>query len=233
MAYYTHEEPRAQASADQAFLTKVYGWMFLGLAMTAVVAWSTNAIPALRDMVTKNPPIFFGLLIAEVLLVVAISAGINKMSASVATALFGLYAAINGLTLSFLFMIYTPGSITAAFVTTSATFGAISLYGFVTKRDLSKIGSLCMMALFGIIIASIVNFFMDSRALDQIITYAGVLIFVGLTAYDTQKIKNMAAQAGNYDGETMQKAAVIGALHLYLDFINLLIFILRIMGRRR
>ena len=172
------------------------------------------------------------LIILELGLVIGISAGINKLSSTAASGLFFLYSALNGVTLSLVFLVYTQESITTTFLITAGTFGAMSFYGFVTKKDLTSIGNLAFMALIGIIIASIVNMFFASSMLYTIISYGGVLIFVALTAYDTQKLKKMGQklEAGS---ETERKTAILGALRLYLDFINLFLFLLRIFGRRR
>jgi FtsH-binding integral membrane protein len=183
------------------------------------------------SQVFRGPALII-LFIAQIALVVAISAAIRKINATVATGMFLLYSALNGLLLSVIFVVYTHASIAGAFVVTAGMFAAMSLYGFVTKTDLSRFGPLLFMALIGLIIASVVNIFWASSTLYWIVTYAGVLIFVGLTAYDTQKLKMIAVQTAN-DPAMAARLSVYGALTLYLDFINLFLFMLRIMGNRR
>lgn len=209
----------------------VYMWMTLALGVTGVVSLAVANSEQLMRMVLGNSAIFWVLLIAEIGLVFYISARIMKISFATATTLFMLYAVLNGLTLSVLFAVYTKASIASAFFVTAGTFGAMSLYGYVTKRDLSSLGNILFMALIGLIIATVVNLFFFSETMYWIITYAGVLIFVGLTIYDTQKIKRMLY--GMEINETSQKLALLGALTLYLDFINLFLYILRILGDRR
>jgi uncharacterized protein len=219
------------------FVRSVYNWMFIGLALTGFIAYyisKDGTDGAIYHMIVANRIIFFALIIAELGLVFSISGLINRMSASTATGLFVLYSALNGATLSLIFLVYTPGSIAGAFFACSATFLACSIYGWTTKRDLTSMGSFFMMGLFGIIIASLVNLFMKSSALSMIISYIGVLVFVGLTAYDTQKLKNMAStQPDGLDGAVIRKGAILGALSLYLDFINLFLMLLNIFGQRR
>jgi FtsH-binding integral membrane protein len=181
-----------------------------------------------------NQLIFFGLILAELGLVVYLSARVQKIEASTATGLFVLYAALNGLTLSFIFLAYTGASIASTFFICAGTFVACSVYGMVTKRDLTSIGGFMMMGLIGIIIASVVNMFIQSSAMNMIISYVGVIVFVGLTAYDTQKLKHMAlTQPAGLDAGVIRKGAIIGALSLYLDFINLFLMMLRIFGTSR
>jgi hypothetical protein len=219
-------------SSERAFIAGVYGWMCFGLVVTAVVALMVAFSEDLRRMILGQPKVIMGLIIGELVLVMALSWLIGRISSTVATVLFTLYAAMNGLTLSAVFVIYTLGSVATVFFVTAGTFGAMSVYGFTTKRDLTSIGNLCFMALIGLIIASVVNIFMRSPVVYWVTTYAGVLIFVGLTAYDTQRIKRIGAEvdAASEDG---RKLAVMGALALYLDFINLFLRLLRIFGRRR
>lgn len=226
-----YSEATQVEAAQRAAITKVFGWMTAALAITAIVAMVTTVVAPLRNMVFGTPFVFYGLLIAEVALVWGVSASINRISASTATALFVLYSAINGLTMSFIFILYTATSIYSTFFVTAGTFGAMCAYGIVTRRDLTSLGSICFMLLIGLILASIVNIFWANSSLYWIITYGGVIIFVGLTAYDAQKIKLMAANA--MTPELAQKVAIMGALALYLDFINLFLYLLRILGRRR
>lgn len=218
-------------AAQQDFITKVYGWMSLALVITGITAYLTATSQAVLEFIFGIPYMFMGLLIGEVLLVIGLSAMINKMSATTATFLFVLYSVVNGLTLSVIFLVYTQGSISLTFFVTALTFGVMSAYGYFTKKDLTSWGSLLMMALVGLVIASIFNLFMKNEILYWITTYAGILIFVGLTAYDTQKIKNMNMIGA--DGETSRKGAIMGALTLYLDFINLFLLLLRLLGRRK
>lgn len=216
---------------QQEFITKVYSWMFAALVITGAIAYLTSTSAQIMSFVFETSYVFTGLLIGEVLLVIGLSALINKVSSSVAILLFIIYAAVNGLTMSVIFMVYTQSSIATTFFITAATFGAMSLYGYYTKKDLTSWGNLLFMALIGLIIASVVNLFLKNEMLYWIISYAGVLIFVGLTAYDTQKLKNL--NMTNADSETVQKTAIMGALTLYLDFINLFLYLLRLLGRRK
>lgn len=216
---------------QQDFITKVYGWMSLALVITGIIAYLTATSQAILNFVFGIPYMFLGLLIGEVLLVIGLSAMINKMSATTATFIFILYSVINGLTLSVIFLVYTQGSIALTFFVTALTFGCMSAYGYFTKKDLTSWGNLLLMALVGLVIASVANLFMKSEMLYWITTYAGILIFVGLTAYDTQKIKNMNMIGA--DGETARKGAIMGALTLYLDFINLFLLLLRLLGRKK
>ena len=222
---------RARAE-EQRFIVKVYGWMSLGLAITALVAVVTASYPALLKLIVANRWVFYGLLIAQLILVGALAGWVSKMSAGVASFIFVAYAALNGLTFSIIFLVFTVASIATTFIITAGTFGLMSAYGYFTKRDLTSIGNLCFMALLGLIVASIVNLFWTNSTFYWITTYAGVLIFVGLTAYDTQKIKQMNV-LGNEGTDEDRKEAIVGALALYLDFINLFLLLLRIFGRRR
>lgn len=214
------------------FLRNVYGWMAAALALTGFVALAVTRMPGLQRAIFGNPVIFFGLIIGEVVLVMVLAARVQRMSAATATAVFIGYSALNGLTLSMVFLAYTSASVAQAFFVTAGVFGVMTIYGFVTKTDLSRLGNILGMALIGFIIATVVNIFLRSEGLYWIITYAGVLIFTGLVAYDTQQIKKMAL-AGAGDDESGQKLAIMGALKLYLDFINLFLLLLRILGRQR
>ena len=216
------------------FIRSVYNWMAIGLALTGVVAFYVANTPAIRNVIFGNQILFFGLIIAELALVFILSARIHKMQASTGTALFLLYSGLNGATLSFIFLIYTSSSITSTFFICAATFIACSIYGWTTKRDLTSLGGFMFMGLIGIIIASLVNLFLRSSAMSMIISYIGVFVFIGLTAYDTQYIKNMAvSQPEGLEAGVMRKGAIMGALKLYLDFINLFLMLLRILGNRR
>jgi len=216
-----------------SFIRSVYNWMAIGLGITGFVAYYVANTESLRQLIFGNKILFFGLIIAEFGLVIAISARIQKMQASTATALFVLYSALNGATLSLIFLIYTASSITSTFFICAGTFVACSIYGWTTKRDLTSVGGFMAMGLIGIIIASVVNIFLRSSAMHMIISYIGVIVFVGLTAYDTQHLKNMAAtQPDGLEAGVVRKGAILGALKLYLDFINLFLMLLRIFGNR-
>lgn len=218
--------------AEQRFVTKVYGWMCLALVITALVAWYTVSTQAIIQAIFTNQFLFFGLIIGELILVGYLALAINKMNATTATLVFIGYSALNGLTLSLIFLMFTAESLASTFIITAATFGAMSFYGYVTKKDLTSWGNLLFMGLIGIIIASVVNIFLKSTALYWITTYIGIAVFVGLTAYDTQKIKQMGTAVAE-GTEAERKGAIIGALRLYLDFINLFLLLLRLFGRRR
>jgi FtsH-binding integral membrane protein len=226
------EKQLAMSTAFPTLLRKVYVWMTLALVITGVTAYGVATSPGLMMTIATNKILLWGLLIAELALVFGVSAAINRLSLTTATLMFVLYSVINGVTLSFLFAIYTASSIANVFLITAGTFAAMAVLGYVTKTDLSSLGKILMMALIGMIIATLVNvFFVKSSGFDLIISYVGVLIFVGLTAYDSQKIKNMLMTAEDA-GEGYQKLALLGALTLYLDFINLFIYLLRILGKR-
>jgi FtsH-binding integral membrane protein len=226
-------ERELEASAAlPVLMRKVYVWMTLALVITGFTAYAVAATPNLQQLVFANTWVLWGLIIAEVGLVIAINAAINKLSLAMATLLFILYSVINGATLSVIFVAYSIGTISKVFFITAGTFAVMAFIGYVTKTDLSKMGKILFMALIGIIIATVVNIFVKSSGLDMILSYVGVLVFVGLTAYDTQKIKQMLWQAGNVS-ENSQKVALLGALSLYLDFINLFLYLVRLLGRRK
>ncbi len=216
------------------YIRSVYNWMAIGLAVTGFLAWFVAGNEGMRNFVFGNRMVFWVILLAELGLVFAIAGAVNRMSAGTATALFVIYSALNGVTLSFIFLVYDIGSIGRTFFICAGTFVACSVYGWTTKRDLTSFGGFLLMGLFGIIIASVVNIFFKSDALTMGISYIGVFIFVGLTAYDTQKIKNMAlTQPDGVDGSVIRKGAILGALSLYLDFVNLFLMLLRIFGSAR
>ncbi len=216
------------------FVRSVYNWMGIGLALTGLIALYVSTNETVSGLILGNRIIFFGLIIAELALVFSISGMVHKMRAGTATGLFVLYASLNGLTLSFIFLAYTQASIVRTFFVCSGTFLACSIYGWKTRRDLTSWGGFLTMGLIGIIIASLVNLFIRSNAMTMIISYIGVLVFVGLTAYDTQKLKQMAvSQPAGLDGATIRKGAILGALSLYLDFINLFLLLLHIFGEGR
>ena len=222
----------AMSTAFPALMRKVFVWMTLALAITGLTAYGVATSPALLSLIFSSKVTFFGLIIAEFALVFAISGAINRLSLSTATMLFILYSVINGATLSSIFFAFSVATIGKVFFITAGTFGAMALVGYTTKTDLTSMGKLLFMALLGIIIASVVNMFVASSGLDLILSYVGVLVFVGLTAYDTQKIKQLCQSAPDA-GESAQKLALIGALSLYLDFINLFLYLLRIFGNNR
>ena len=227
----TREQELSMSAAFPALMRKVYVWMTLALVITGVTAYGVATSPGLLTAIATNSILFWGLIIAEFGLVVAISSAINRLSLTTATLLFVLYSVINGATLSFIFVLYTMSSIASVFFITAGTFAVMAVIGYTTKKDLTSMGKILFMALIGIIIATIVNIFLKSTGLQMIVSYLGVLIFVGLTAYDSQKIKQMLLMAPDA-GEGAQKIALLGALSLYLDFVNLFIYLLRIFGRR-
>ena len=202
-------QPRAGL---QTYMAQVYGWMTVGLLLTAFVAWYAANSAAVMELLFTNRVFLIGLIIAQLALVIVLSAMIQKLSAGVTTMLFMLYSALTGLTLSSIFIVYTAASIASTFVVTAGMFGAMSLYGYTTKRDLSGFGNMLFM---------------------WAVTYIGVIVFVGLTAYDTQKLKNMGEQIDTRDTSNLRKYSILGALTLYLDFINLFLMLLRIFGNRR
>ena len=225
-------DARAQVQVN-SFIRSVYNWMAIGLGLTGFIAFYVSNSETMRQLIFGNSLLFFGLIAAELGMVFYLSARVQKIQASTATALFVLYAALNGVTLSFIFIAYTTASITSTLFVCAATFVACSIFGFTTKRDLTSLGSFMFMGLIGIIIASLVNLFIQSSALTTIVSYIGVLVFVGLTAYDTQKLKNMAmTQPADLQAGVVRKGAIMGALSLYLDFINLFLMLLYIMGGR-
>ena len=227
-----HDRELSLSAAFPVLMRKVYVWMTLALVLTGVTAYGVATSPGIMMAIATNKILFFGLIIAEFALVFGVSAAINRLSLATAALVFVAYSVINGALLSFLFLAYTMSSITSVFFITAGTFAAMAFFGYTTKKDLTSIGKMLFMALIGIIIATVVNMFVGSTGLEMIISYVGVLIFVGLTAYDSQKIKEMLAVAGD-QGEAGQKLALLGALTLYLDFINLFIYLLRIFGQRR
>lgn len=229
---YSREQQLEAAAAFPVLMRKVYLWMTFALIITALTAYYVATSETLLMAILTNNALFWGLIIVEFALVFGISAAINKISLTMATLLFVLYSAVNGATLSFILMLYTASSVVSVFLITAGTFAAMAAYGYFTKTDLMSWGKYLVMALIGLIIATIVNIFTQSSGFQMLLNYAGVLIFVGLTAYDSQKIKLMLLQTTD-TGEGAQKIALLGALSLYLDFINLFIYLLRIFGTRR
>ena len=241
MNNYINNAPQGYSTAAQAqselslrnyvasVMRRVYGKMFLGLLATALTSVLVLSNQTLMNIFFSNPIAFWVLAAAELGLVFFISARIDKLQTGTATALFYLYSVLNGVTLTPIFLIYTGSSIAFTFAITSVTFGAMALYGYFTKQDLSKFGAILFMALIGLILCTIVNLFMHNSMLEMLISGAGVLIFVGLTAWDTQAIKRMCEAS---DSTMVSKVATMGALTLYLDFINLFLYLLRFFGRR-
>lgn len=228
---YALERGEAFSLAFPALMRKVYVWMAMALCITGLTAYGVASSPNLLLTLYSHHWLIIGLLFAELALVFAISGAINRLSLTTATLLFILYSALTGVTFSSIFVVYTMSSIGKVFFITAGTFAAMAFVGYTTRRDLSKMGGILFMALIGLIIATVVNLFIKSSGLDLVLSYIGVLVFVGLTAWDTQKIKVMLAQ--QYDmSETSQKLALLGALELYLDFINLFLYMLRIFGSR-
>jgi hypothetical protein len=214
----------------QAIMRQVYTWMVVGMLITTVVAYVTASTSLIN--LAANPIILLIAVLAEFGLVLVISRGLNRLSSGTATMLFMLYAALNGFTLSMLLLAFSIGSVFLAFAATAALFGVMSVIGYTTRVDLSKLGTYLMMAVIGLIIAMVINLFLSSSLLDTLISMAGVLIFTALTAYDTQRIGRMAAQM-SMNGDAALKFGILGALKLYLDFINMFLFVLRLTGRRR
>lgn len=230
---FVQDNVATETSAFAVLMRNVYTWMTCGLLMTALMAMIVGRNENwLYALVTSN--VIWGLLIGEVVLVMALSAFLHRMSFVTAGLMFAAYAILNGATLSVVMAIYTAESIAQAFFVTAGTFGAMSLVGFFVKRDLSPVGRILIMALLGLIIATVVNFFWQNTLFASVLNYLGVIIFVGLTAYDTQKIKRMLTQAQQTGvNDDTNKLALMGSLELYLDFVNLFLYILRIMGRRK
>ena len=229
---------QVQATADQvkalqiSFINKVYTWMTLALSITGFIALRTLQSYELMNMLLSSGGGIMVLFLIELGIVFWLVRNIEKMSSNMAIGLFLLYSALNGLTLSVILFAYTGASVASTFFITAGTFGVMSLYGYFTKKDLTAWGNLLIMGFIGVLIASVVNIFLRSEGLYYLISYIGVLIFVGLTAYDTQKIKRMSLEI-DANSEAGKKGAIMGALALYLDFINMFIFLLRIMGNRR
>ena len=231
--FYNQVEERAQSSALSfpALMSKVYLWMTLALVVTGMTAYYVASTPAILYAIVSNQIAFWGLFIGELVLVFVLSSRIMRLSFVTASLMFVIYSIMNGVFFSFILLAYTEQSIATTFLITAGTFGAMSLFGFVTKRDLSTMGRILFMLLIGLLIATVVNIFMKAEGLTLILNYAGVVIFVGLTAYDTQSIKQMLQEHGDKEGA--EKIALLGSLSLYLDFINLFIYLLRFFGESR
>ena len=231
--YVPYASPLDTAEAVTAIFRKVYQYMAFGLILTALTAYfSASSITMISFLFSSRAPMIV-LCVAEVGLVIAIGAGINKFSASTARTLFFIYSILNGLTCSAVLLVYTGESVYKAFISTAGMFGAMSLYGLYTKRDITTWGSFLIMGLWGLIIASLINLFIGSSRAELVLSILGIIIFMGLTAYDTAKIKMMAAAYDSNNEEMTGKVAVIGALELYLDFINIFLYLLRLFGTRR
>ena len=231
--FYNQVEERAQSSALSfpALMSKVYLWMTLAMVVTGMTAYYVASSPAILYAIVSNQIAFWGLFIGELVLVFVLSSRIMSLSFVTASLMFVIYSIMNGVFFSFILLAYTEQSIATTFLITAGTFGAMSLFGFVTKRDLSAMGRILFMLLIGLLIATVVNIFMKAEGLTLILNYAGVVIFVGLTAYDTQSIKQMLQEHGDKEGA--EKIALLGSLSLYLDFINLFIYLLRFFGESR
>ncbi len=226
-----NERERGLSGTYSALMRKVYTWMALALVITGVTAFGVANSPTLLMTLMTSRGLMFGLIIAELALVFAISGAINRLSLSTATLLFILYSVLNGAMLSSVFVIYTATSIAKVFFITAGTFGAMAFYGYTTKKDLTSMGKILFMALIGLVIATVVNMFLKSSGFEYILSYIGVALFTGLTAWDSQKIKQMLQT--QYDmSEGAQKLALLGALTLYLDFVNLFLYLLRIFGSK-
>lgn len=220
-------------SAVSVYMRHVYQWMTAGLALTTVVAYGVAGTPAIRDAILGNSLVLILLVMAQFGLVIALSAAIHKLSSGAATGLFLLYSALTGAMLSSIFVVYPIASIGTAFLVTTGTFLAMTLYGTVTKRDLTGLGNFLFMGLIGIVIAMVVNIFLKSTMMNFIVSCLGVLIFTGLTAYDTQKLRRFGEGAPLGDGTAIRRGAILGALTLYLDFINIFLMLLQLFGGNR
>ncbi len=231
--YALGEQELTRVSAYSKLMRSVYLWMTFALIITGLTAATVAFSPAMLSMLFSSKITFYGLIIAELAVVIILSARIQKLSFTTATLMFILYSILTGATLSVIFLAYQLDSIVTTFFVTAGTFGSMTLIGYTTKKDLSKMGTYLLMTLIGLVIATLVNMFLANSTLDWIITYVGVLLFIGLTAYDTQKIKQMLREYGTEINENSQKMALMGSLTLYLDFINLFLYLLKILGNRK
>lgn len=228
---YNAQQP-IQTGAHNSLMYRVYGWMALGLTITAAMAWYVAATPLLRNAIFQHWWVLLLLCIAQLGLVFTLSIGIARLSFQAAATLFLLYSLLNGATIASIFLVFTMSSIFATFIVAAGMFGFMSIYGYITKTDLTSMGNILFMILIGLIIALFVNMFIQSAGLDKVISFIGVIVFALLTAYDTQKIKQLASTLRS-DYESYAKAAILGALTLYLDFINMFLFLLQFTGKRR
>lgn len=222
-----------ERSAQMSLFRQVYLWMAMALAITGMMALLVAGSPTMLSLIFSSKLTFFALIIAEIALVWYLSARIERLSFTTATLMFIVYSLLNGAMLSSIFILYTATSIASTFFVTAGTFGVMCVYGYLTKRDLTSIGNICLMAVIGLIIAGLVNLFLQSSVMSLIISGIGVLVFVGLTAYDSQKIKQLLLQEGMEVNDSAKKIALLGSLTLYLDFINLFLYLLRFLGDRR
>ena len=222
--------PSGSINRQQSYITKVYAWLTLGLSVSGITAVYVSHNVSLAHYIIGNRIIFYVLLLLQLFLVVIISSLVSRFSVLVDATMFWFYSVVSGMTLSIIFFVYSINSIIMTFLITAGTFGLMSLYGYLTKKDLSRLGSFLVMALLGLIIVQFINLFNRNTSFNVIIASVGVLIFVGLTAYDTQKIKNLNTTPNS--SELIEKEAISGALTLYLDFINLFLDLLRLLGRR-
>ena len=229
----TSNDPIVVNSAFAVLMRKVYVWMALALAVTGLTAYGVANSPTLVEMIFTNQAAFWICAIIEFGLVIGLSAAIHKLSFMTAAIMFVVYSIVNGVTMSFIFIAYTATSVAVTFFISAGTFAALALVGFFSKKDFSAIGKFLMFALIGVIIASVVNIFVKSSGLEFVTSIAGVLLFAGLTAYDSQRIKENLQQYGGEVNDTTQKIALMGALSLYLDFINLFLYLLRFLGKAR
>ena len=227
-----NERPIEMSEAFPALMRKVYVWMSLALLITGMTAYYVATNQVIMNAILTSRVLLYGLFAVELALVIIVSAAINRLSVLTATLMFLLYSVLNGATLSVIFFVYQLSSIATVFFITAGTFGTMALIGYTTKKDLSSIGRILTMSLIGLVIATLVNIFIKSDGLTMILSYIGVLVFVGLTAWDSQKIKRMLLQATDVN-EVTKKIALLGALTLYLDFVNLFLYLLRIFGKRR
>lgn len=222
-----------EKAAQMSLFRQVYLWMAMALAITGFMAMLVAGSPALMNMIFSSKITFFALIIIELGVVIYMSARIQKISFTTATFMFIIYSLLNGATMASIFVLYTATSIASTFFITAGTFAVMCIYGYLTKRDLTTVGNICLMAVIGLIIAMLVNMFLQSSMMSLIISGIGVLVFVGLTAYDTQKIKRLLTAEGMEVNESTKKVALLGSLTLYLDFINLFLYLLRFLGDRR
>lgn len=229
-SYRTGE--RSQVDMVAVYIRKVYGWMTAGLGFTGLTAWYVANTPSLYQAILGNRMIFIALIVAQLAAVIALSYAVQKMSSFMATALFILYSILTGVTISSIFVVYPIGTVANAFFTAAGMFLIMSVFGTVTKRDLTSWGSFLTMGLIGIVIAMLVNMFLKSARMDFVISCIGVIVFTGLTAYDTQKLRAFGAEINANDSSSSRKWVILGALTLYLDFINLFLMLLRLFGGR-
>ncbi len=220
------------SAAQQGFFTRVYGWMGAGLALTALVASYVASSESLMQTLVFNRGLLWGIIIVELAIVFGLSAMVNRISATAATMAFLFYAALNGVTFSVIFLAYTRTSLASTFLVTAGMFGGMAIFGATTKKDLSGVGSFMFMGLIGLVIAGFVNMWLHSPMITWVSSVIGVFVFVGLTAYDAQQIKLMAASASGIPGEDAKRASIMGALRLYLDFVNMFLFLLQLFGNR-